>query len=391
VTSVHEIQNNETIQHVPTTDSDTTLKFAPNNDFHIELRRRVDEFFLRTGRWQRDCLRMYLKTAIIVTCFAVTYALLVFVVQSMWLAVPLAVFLGGAASGIGLNIQHDGGHKAYSKHPWINAMSAMALDVIGGSSYLWRWKHAVFHHTYSNINGHDTDIDLGVLARQSPHQKRYAFHRWQHLYIWILYGFMVLRWHFFGDFRDAITGRISGGPRFPRPKGWDLAIFFAGKVVFFALALVVPMLFHPILAVALCYVITASVMGILMSVVFQLAHCVEEADFPQPRETGQIENAWAIHQVETTVNFARRNRVACWLFGGLNFQVEHHLLPRICHVNYPAITNLVEQTCREYGVKYTAHRSICAGLVSHYRWLRRMGKPVSSTNMYRSKRENVPG
>jgi linoleoyl-CoA desaturase len=322
---------------------------------------------------------MYIKKAIHLTSFAVIYALLVFGVQTWWLAVPLAVLLGCVTSGIGLNVQHDGGHKAYSNHAWINALSAMALDVIGGSSYLWRWKHAVFHHTYVNISGHDTDIDLGLLGRLSPHQKRYAFHRWQHFYLWLLYGFMALRWHFFGDFRDAITGTIGGGgPRFPRPKGWDLVVFIAGKVVFFALALVIPMLFHPVWAVALCYVLTASVMGILMSVVFQLAHCVEEAEFPQPhKETGCMENAWAIHQAETTVNFARRNPVACWLFGGLNFQVEHHLLPRICHVNYPAITNLVEDTCREYGVKYSAHKSIWAGLASHYRWLRRMGRPDS--------------
>lgn len=86
-----------------------------------------------------------------------------------------------------------------------------------------------------------------------------------------------------------------------------------------------------------------------------------------------MENAWAIHQVETTVNFSRRSRVESWLLGGLNFQIEHHLFPRVCHVNYPAISKLVEQTCHDFGVRYGEHPSFRAGLSSHFRWLRRMG------------------
>jgi linoleoyl-CoA desaturase len=112
-----------------------------------------------------------------------------------------------------------------------------------------------------------------------------------------------------------------------------------------------------------------------LSVVFQVAHCVEEAEFPLPRAgTGLIENAWAIHQVETTVDFARRSRVAAWLLGGLNFQIEHHLFPRISHVNYPAISKVIEETCRDFGVRYVEFTSFRAGIGSHFRWLRRMGK-----------------
>jgi linoleoyl-CoA desaturase len=109
-------------------------------------------------------------------------------------------------------------------------------------------------------------------------------------------------------------------------------------------------------------------------VVFQLAHAVEDAEFPMPQEgTRDMENAWAIHQVETTVDFARRSQLAAWLLGGLNFQIEHHLLPRICHVNFPALSKIVEKTCRDYGVKYNEHPSFRAGLASHFRWLREMG------------------
>ena len=354
------------------------LKFGNDNAFQLELRRRVEEYFRTTGRRQRDCWQMYLKTAILVAGFAVSYVLLVFVAQSWWHGLLLAILLGWSAAGIGFNIQHDGGHQAYSNYPWVNKLMAMTLELMGGSSYLWRWKHVVFHHTYVNITGHDTDIDLGILGRLTPHQKRLAYHRWQHFYLWPLYGLLAIKWQLVDDFQKLISGRISN-QRFPRPKGWELVIFVAGKAIFFTVAFGIPLLLHSLGAVLVYYVVAALVVGTVLSVVFQAAHCVEEAEFPLPREeTGRIEHAWAVHQAETTVDFARRSRVVAWLLGGLNFQIEHHLFPRISHVHYPALSRLVEETCRDFGIKYAEHKSFRAGMVSHFRWLRRMGMPSAT-------------
>jgi linoleoyl-CoA desaturase len=358
-------------------ESARSLKFANDSAFQLALRRRVDEFFLATGRRQRDCWEMYVKTAILLAGFAVAYWLLVFVAQVWWQGLLLAILLGLSAAGIGFSIQHDGGHQAYSNHPWVNKLMAMTLELIGGSSYLWRWKHVVFHHTYVNITGHDTDIDLGILARLTPHQKWRAYHRWQHFYLWPLYGLLAIKWQLVDDLRKLISGRISNQP-FPRPKGRELEIFVAGKATFLTLAFGIPLLFHSVGVVLFYYGVAGLVAGIVLSVVFQAAHCVEEAEFPLPREdTGRIEDAWAIHQAETTVDFARSSRVVAWLVGGLNFQIEHHLFPRISHVNYPAISRLVEETCRDFGVKYAEHRSFRAGMASHFRWLRRMGLPTA--------------
>ncbi len=356
-------------------DPGSTLTFAGRNEFQAELRRRVEEFLRRTGRGPRDCRQMYVKTAILLAAFAASYGLLVFGARTWWQALPLAILLGLGAAGIGFNIQHDGGHGAYSDRPWINKLMAMTLDLIGGSSYVWRCKHAVFHHTYVNITGHDPDIELGILGRLTPHQRQLTCHRWQHVYFWLLYGLLAIKWHLLSDFRNVISGRI-GGRRFPRPKGWELVIFLGGKAIFFTVAFGIPLAFHPVWVVLVVYGVAALVVGSVLSVVFQLAHCVEEAEFPLPRpDTGRVENAWAIHQVETTVDFARRSRVVAWLLGGLNFQIEHHLFPRVCHVNYPAMSRLVEETCREFGVKYSEHPSFRAGLASHAGWLRRMGMP----------------
>jgi len=373
MTHQQEVHASPAGQPIRAAESGRSLKFGNDNAFQLELRRRVEEYFRTTGRRQRDCWQMYLKTVILVAGFAVSYVLLVFVAQTWWHGLLLAILLGLSAAGIGFNIQHDGSHQAYSNYPWVNKLMAMTLELMGGSSYLWRWKHVVFHHTYVNITGHDTDIDLGILGRLTPHQKRLAYHRWQHFYLWPLYGLLAIKWQLVDDFRELISGRI-GNQRFPRPKGWELVIFLAGKAIFFTAAFWIPLLFHSVGAVLVYYVVAALVVGTVLSVVFQAAHCVEEAEFPLPREeTGRIEHAWAVHQAETAVDFARRSRVVAWLLGGLNFQIEHHLFPRISHVNYPAISRLVEETCRDFGIKYAEHRSFRAGLASHLRWLRRMG------------------
>lgn len=349
------------------------LKFARDTGFQRELRRRVEALVHERNIRERDCLRIYLKTAIVLAMFALSYYLLVFVANSWWSAVPLAVLLGITIAEIGFNIQHDGGHKAYSRRAWVNKVMTMTLDMVGGSSYVWRWKHAVFHHMYVNVAGHDTDIDLGIFGRLSPQQPRYVMYRWQQWYLWALYGLMGIKWQFYDDFRDVITGHM-GENRFPRPRGWELALFVGGKLVFLTLAFGIPLLLHPLLTVVLFYVITVGVVGVVLSVIFQLAHAVEEARFPAPEPgTGRMQQSWAEHQAGSAVDFARDNSVLSWLVGGLNFQVEHHLFPTLCHVNYPAISNIVEDTCREYGVPYKTNPSFQAAVVSHYRWLKQMG------------------
>ena len=366
-----------TAEHpTPSDEVGRKLKFGKNDGFQAELKRRVEEYFRTTGRRQRDCWRMYLKTAIILTTFVSSYVLLVFFAATWWQAVPLALLLAGSTALIGFNIQHDGGHHAYSDYSWINKLTSMSLDLIGGSSYLWHWRHAVVHHTYVNVHGHDTDIDLGDLGRLSPHQPRLAIHRWQHLYLWLLYGLVAIKWHLFTDFEQVYSGHV-GPHRIPRPRGWDLLIFLGGKLTFVTLAFILPMMFHAWWVVLLFYALVACVLGVLLSVVFQLAHTVGEAEFPIPtKEAGRIDNPWAVHQVETAVNFSRKSWVACWLLGGLNFQIEHHLFPRICHTNYPGIADMVQATCKEFGVRYVEHPSFLAGLASHYRFLRQMGQPA---------------
>ena len=351
------------------------VTYDPTPDFYQALRARVDRYFRMTKRSPHDSWKMYLKTAIIIVFYATCYSLLVFWATTWLEAILLSIGLGIGIAAVGFNIQHDGGHEAYSKHKWINRAMAFTMDLMGASSYVWARKHNVLHHTYTNLAGHDDDIDLGPLARFSPEQPRLWHHRLQQYYMWVLYAVIVPKWSFRDDFHNLLRGRI-GEHKLPRPKGWDLLQFFLGKLAWLTLILLVPLMFHPFLAILACYFIAAGTAGIILSIVFQLAHVVEETHFPVPHpETGRVDTPWAIHEVQTTADFAQKNKLLSWYVGGLNFQIEHHLFPRICHVHYPKIARIVENACRRHGIRYTAFPTVGSAVRSHYRWLRELGSP----------------
>ncbi|MBT8144217.1 MAG: acyl-CoA desaturase, partial [Gammaproteobacteria bacterium] len=326
------------------------LKFQPKTEFHRALCDRVNQYFAETGRSRRSSSAMLGKTFFMLVWLAVSYILLVFVVSSPWLVALLATSMAFAIAGVGFTVQHDANHGAMSDKRWANRLAALSLDLIGGSSYLWRWRHNVLHHNFPNVSGVDDDINIGVLARVSPEQPRYQLHRFQHFYMWFLYGFVAFRWQLIYDFKEMAQSRI-GGIDIPRANSVDTTLFAVGKAVFISLALVIPMIFNPIWAVLLVYTTVMFSVGVIIAVVFQLAHCVEEADFPEKPESNEsMSTDWAEHQLRSSVDFARSNRVLGWYLGGLNFQVVHHLFPKICHVHYAALSKLVEETCRQYGI-----------------------------------------
>lgn len=355
-------------------------RYLPHGPFHAELVRRVDAHFKSAGEPKTGTAPMFAKTAIILVWFVASWALLTFWAASWFTAVPLAISLGLAMAGIGFNIQHDGNHGSYSRNKRLNRAMAATLDVLGGSSYVWTWKHNVFHHSNPNVEGLDADIDVRPMARLSPSHPRLPVHRFQHLYIWVLYAFLAIKWHLLDDFINVATGKI-GDSTFPRPRGWALAGFFAGKALFFCWAFVIPALLHPLWLVAVFYGVASATVALTLAIVFQLAHVVGEAQFPDRVQPDGPSTEWAAHQTATTVDFAPGNAFLTWYLGGLNYQIEHHLFPRICHTRYPEIAPIVAQTAREFGVTYQVHPTALSALRSHYRHLREMGRPVRSAEL----------
>ncbi len=348
------------------------VRFAQSGAFHQDLKARVDAYFATLGSSERDVPAMYMKSLVILVWFSVSWAWLVLGSPPAWLAIPLAISIGLAVAGVGMSVQHDANHGGYSRYPWVNRVMGWTMDAAGASSYVWRVKHNAIHHTFTNIHEQDDDLDIGLLARWTEDQRHKPWHRWQHFYTWVLYGLLLPKWVFLDDFSNIAKGRI-GKHKLARPSTAQWVSLLAGKIVFVAWALVIPMLWHPAWIVIGLFFVMCFTVGFTLSVTFQLAHCVEEASFPRAPENGRMPLDWAEHQLQTTVDFAMRNRLLTWYMGGLNFQVEHHLFPRVCHLHYPALAKLVAATAKDHGLQYHATPRFHVAIASHYRLLRRLG------------------
>jgi linoleoyl-CoA desaturase len=320
-----------------------------------------------------------LRKGIYLIASAITlYTVLVFFTPPVFFSLGLCALLGVNLAALGFNVMHEGGHQSFSRYPWLNNASAYLLNGLGGNSYFWKVKHNINHHTYTNIEGHDADIEVGPLLRLHANQPRYWFHRFQHWYWVFLYGLSYVAWVFYQDFAKYFSGNIAPGLPYPVLSRREHLIFWTTKTVYVAVYVVLPILLVGPLKALVGYAIVTFVCGIFISVVFQLAHVVENTRFPAPDAYSQkIEQEWAVHQVSTTSNFATGNKYISWLLGGLNFQVEHHLFPRISHVHYPHISRLVRETCREFNITYLEYPSMREAFYSHLLHLQNMGKPLA--------------
>ncbi len=349
-------------------------RFTRASAFQDDLTRRIDLYFEGTGRARTGGWRMRAKAAVLLGWLAGSYALLVFAQPAWWVAIPLAMSVGLAMAGVGFGAMHDGNHGSAAESPRENRLFAFTSDLLGGSSFLWRHKHNVLHHSYTNVSGLDTDLEAGALLRFAPSQPRRAFHRFQYLYVWLLYALFPLRWWLVDDFVQLATGRLGEG-RVPRPRGRDLAALLGGKAFFLGWAFAVPLVLNPWRSALPLMLLAVGTLGVTLAIVFQLAHCVGEAEFHDAHREPPGGD-WATHQVATTVDFARGNRLLSWYMGGLNYQIEHHLFPRVSHVHYAALAPLVEETCRDHGVRYRVQPSFLAAVRSNVRWLRQLGSAV---------------
>ena len=336
-------------------------------------------------------MRLYAKAAVLCATAAVLYLSLLLYVPSWTFAIPMLVLLGVCLAGIAFNISHDASHGAFCRSRFGNRLLALTFDLLGASSYCWYRKHNVKHHGYTNIEGADEDIQLGLVGRLSPYARARKFHRYQHIYLWPLYGLLAFKWHLYDDYRDLKRG-IIGRARVLRPTGWEMVLLVGGKLAFLGVWFALPATQHSIGAVLIAYLVVAFALGLVLSLVFQLAHCVEETKFSPSTSTESLfPLGWEAHQIEATANFACQCRWLTWFVGGLNHQIEHHLFPRVSHVHYPGLAPLVEEVCRRHGVLYSVNESLRGALRSHYLFLRRLGRGEVLSDSWISGSPAAPG
>lgn len=342
------------------------------NSFWEDLRRAVQDCFAEKELTQPGDWRLYVKSAILIPSAFVIYLCIFFAPIHAWMQLGLCALLGINFALIGFNVMHDATHGSYSKKRWINNLMALSLEMMGNSGFMWRQKHNILHHTYTNVRGHDNDIDVGDLLRFSLEQRLRKIHKYQHIYAPVLYSLQYLQWVWYTDYKKYITWKISEHTiRKAKPK--DRLTFLLGKAFHIAFMVIVPIYHFGVVDFLIGYGVFAGVCGLIISFVFQLAHIVEGRDFPVPTEKGVIDGSWARMQVETTSNFATKSGAANWLLGGLNFQIEHHLLPKISHVHYRMLSPVVERVCKEHGIVYSKP-TLWNALRSHFRLLKARGK-----------------
>jgi linoleoyl-CoA desaturase len=362
-------------------------KYPRHGPLRAELNRRVDAYFVdnnlqKTGGW-----RLFLKAAIIVGWFCGSYAAMVFWADAWWHVGLWAVSLGLAQAGIGFSVMHDGGHGASSQRPWLTGLAARTLDMIGGSSQLWAFKHNIIHHQYPNVDGVDHDIIVEPWLRMAESQKRRPYHSKQHLYFPLAYAFLSGKWLLHDDFRTLITGRL-GHMRIPPMSRGKVAEILFWKLFAIGWALVVPIALHGIGWTLATFAVWASVSGVALATVFQLAHCVDDAELiTAPAQGERMPKCWAEQQLATTVDFAPNNPLVTWYVGGLNFQIEHHLFPKISHVHYPKIAPIVREVCAEFGVRHHTQETLSMALMSHARHLQKLGQAPMPAAVHEVARE----
>jgi linoleoyl-CoA desaturase len=344
------------------------------DDFYFVLRKRVNEYFETSQRSKFGDLRMYSKTAAMFAMFFVPYALILSNTLSPWAMLLGAVVMGFGVAGIGLSIMHDANHGAYSSHPTVNKLMGLSLNLVGACAFNWKIQHNVMHHMYTNIHGLDEDIRDRPIIRLTPHAERFWWHRFQHLYALLIYGLQTVDWVLTKDFTQLVDYYRAGVIK-KRELRRELLILSATKLLYIFYIVVLPLWLVDITwwQWLIGFLTMHYITGLTLAVIFQVAHVIEETAMPLRNEEGNIENLWAIHQMETTANFANDNKLLNWYVGGLNFQVEHHLFPRICHVHYPAISRIVKETAEEYGVPYHQKKTLVGAVASHLRLLKRLG------------------
>lgn len=355
-----------------------SLKFPrkdPTNFFRI-LNMRVNKYFSdnkikRTGNW-----KVWLKTIVMFGLFLIPYFFILCFKMPIWIQVISVFVMGIGMAGVGMNVMHDGNHGSFSKKKWVNKLMGSSIYILAGNVYNWKVQHNVLHHTYTNIHGHDEDLDAGRILRFTKHAQWKWYHRFQHYYSILLYGLLTINWAITTDFLQMkrYTKRKLAYGKLPNPfVNWSTLVL--SKVIYLSIWIVLPIVVLELAwwKILIGFFIMHYTAGLILSVIFQLAHVMDEAEMPMPENDGSLKNTWAIHQLKTTINFSPKNKLINWFTGGLNHQVEHHIFPNISHIHYGQIAKIVKRTALEFNLPYKEYKTTRKAIIAHFSYLKLMG------------------
>jgi linoleoyl-CoA desaturase len=356
-----------------------TVRFSRNHneEFYKVLKQRVNEYFKNNNISRYGNSAMVFKTFCMLLFYFVPFFSVLFFAENTWFYLMCWVLMGFGMAGIGLSVMHDANHGAYSKNETVNRFVGCVLYLLGGSDVNWRIQHNILHHTYTNVTGMDEDINPGMIMRFSPHEKRRWIHRFQHIYAWFFYSLMTLLWFISKDYKQTIRYEKMGLNETQKTTlRKQMLTLILTKSIYAGLTIILPLLMSPFSwwISILGFLLMHTCAGLCLACIFQPAHVVPTSDFPIPDDSGNIHADWAVSQLYNTANFAPGARLFSWYVGGLNYQVEHHLFPNICHIHYRKISQIVRDTAKEFNLPYHSYRTFFGALKAHTKLLYRLGK-----------------
>ena len=338
------------------------------------LRHEVGQYFLKNKVDNKGSFKMYFKSIFMFSLYFVPYFLMIFGIAKnpsfFWI---FWILMGLGMAGIGMSVMHDANHGSYSKKKSINKIMGFSLQLLGGTNKIWKIQHNRLHHTYTNMIGHDPDVSPIPLLRFSPDAPYRKLHRFQFIYAWFLYGLMTFSFATIKEFKQLFEWRnknIISKKEFS-DLFFDL-IFYKFLYYIFILWIPLTLLDINFLQWLGLFFLMHFVSGFLLAIVFQTAHIMPNCKHISFSGKMNVDS-WAVNQVLTTCNYSPNSVFFSWFIGGLNYQIEHHLFPNICHIHYSNISKIVRKKTREYQLPYNCKNNFLIAISSHARMLYKLG------------------
>ncbi len=357
------------------------IRFVCNDpkqkQFAAAVRKNVNDYFKSRNLSTKGNTALVVQTIGLLAIYIIPFTLILTTPMNVWMALLMAVVMGVGVAGVGMCVMHDAVHGSYSRRPWLNKLMAGSMYLLGGDVFNWKIQHNILHHAYTNIEGYDQDIASKGPIRLSEHARLRKIHKYQFIHAFFFYGLMTIS-KLVKDFSQLVQFTKAG---LTKQHHVNPVLEYL-KMVVIKLTYIFVFIGVPVLVtsftlwqVLIGFFIMHFTAGCILATVFQMAHVVEGTMQSLPGADGVIESEWMVHELHTTSDFARNNLFLNWYVGGLNFQIEHHLFPNICHIHYRRIAPIVERTAHEFGFSYNLKPTFRNALSSHIKRLKELGDP----------------
>ncbi|RDI15851.1 fatty acid desaturase family protein [Flavobacterium sp. AG291] len=341
------------------------------DDFFKKMHKEVEETVLKN-----KSLHQYniIKSLGVLSLYFLFYAGILFFGNNTALLYLFYILCGITMIVLFINAFHDAAHGALFKKPKHNDMFTYVLELFGSNRWLWIRRHISLHHAYPNVQDWDVDMKQSDIVRIFPNSPLFNYHKYQHIYMWLIYPLYSLNWLYIRDFKDFFGTKNNYVKRITTIPKVEVYRLFITKALNLFYLLFVPMAvlnqpWYVVLGGWFAMHVCASVVGVVALV---STHVDEHAHFPQADEEGKLSSTWAMHQMIVTKDFSANSGLANFLYGGFTHHVAHHLFPAVGHTYYPYITPIIKRYAEEYGLPYTNY-PFYAAVRSHFRMLKNKG------------------